>query len=443
MNQNNTSGKLKRVLGFWDSIAISIGIVIGVGIFRVPSEVAAYLTSPLVISAAWIVGGLFSIMGALCFAELAARHPHSGGTYVFLREGYGKQMGFLFAWTEIAILRAGSIAAVAYVFAGYCGIFFSVGDLGEKMIAITLICLLTGINVTGVRLGANVQQVFFLLKVGTLLAMAGVIFALGARVDSTYVATYVGSYVGGTGSISLHQLIPFAAALIPILWTYGGWHESAFMAGEFRETKRELPLSIVVSTLLIMLLYLLMNVAYLQVMPASEMVGRKTIAADVFKQLFGGLGGAIVSVAVLISAFGAVNSTIMTGGRIPFAMARDVKRFAWFGHVHPKLETPSRSLILNGLWASCLVWIGSFSQLLFFTAFAQWLFFGLAAATLLTSRKNSAPVFLKSGRTIIPLVFIGISILVCASTIYHQPTGSLFGLGLIGIGIPLYRWLSR
>lgn len=437
------SSKLNRELHFWDSVAINIGIIIGVGIFRVPSEVAKHLTNPTVILFAWAVGGLVAHFGALCYAELSSRYPHTGGTYVFIREGYGKLAGFLFGWTEIVIMRAGSIAAVAYVFSTYLRNFLQFGPWTEKLIAVGLIAVLTCINILGVKLGTRVQNIFSSLKVITILSMASAIFLFATRHTEAPAAAWPGLFE--SAHFDSHSLFLFAAAIVPILWTYGGWHESAFMSGEFRDTKWELPASLVTSALVVTILYLTINVAYLRVISPAEMVTTKAIASEVFHRMFGSVGTIIMTTAVLTSSVGALNSTIMTGGRIPFAVASDYPKFNWVAEVDSKFQTPRRSLEINGIWAVVLVLFGSFEQLVYFCQFAQWLFFGLAGFSIFIARakQKQMETFSMLGYPFVPAIFTLIAICVCASIIWYTPKASLIGVALILAGIPVYRWLTN
>jgi len=434
--------KLKRELHFWDSVAINIGIIIGVGIFRVPAEVAKHLTDPAVILFAWIVGGLIAHFGALCYAELSSRYPHTGGTYVFIRESYGKLTGFLFGWTEIVILRAGSIAAVAYVFSTYLRNFFDFGPMSEKIIAVALIGSLTVINILGVKLGTRIQNVFSSLKVITILSMSVAIFFFATRQSG--IPAFVASHVFTSSHFNSQSLFLFAAAMVPILWTYGGWHESAFMSGEFRDTRWELPASLLTSALVVTVLYVTINIAYLRVVPPAEMAGTKAIASEVFNRMFGSVGTVIMTIAVLISSVGALNSTIMTGGRIPFAVASDYPRFKWVAQVDSKFETPRRSLEINGIWAAVLVLFGSFEQLVYFCQFAQWLFFGLAGFSIFIARakQKKDETFSMLGYPFIPAVFTLIATCICASIIWYTPQASLIGVVLILAGIPVYYWVK-
>lgn len=421
-----------RKLHFWDSIAINIGIIVGVGIFRVPSDVASHIPSTPLILLAWSLGGCLTLLGVLCYAELSSRFPQTGGTYIYLREAFGEQLGFLFGWTEFAILRTASIAAVAYIFAEY---FLQLVPLGERFaqgIAIAAIVVFAAVNIAGLRLGAGIQKFLSFLKVFSVLAMAALIFWFAPhRVDAASMT--------GAPSMSA-SWIGFAAAMIPILWAYGGWQESTFLTGEFHDTRKALPLSLIVGILMVAGLYLLVNGAYLHILSTADMAGRKAVASEIFGMLFGDAGRKIVSVAILISACGALNSTILTGGRIPYAVAQDVPCLTWFGAMSRRFDTPIGSLALIALWSIALVVWGNFEQLLYFSGFANWLFFTLVglSALRLRRRSSSGNHFLMIGYPMVPILFSVCAGSLCVITVLHSLREALVGAGLILLGVPIY-----
>ncbi len=431
-----SSDGLKRRLGFWDSIAINVGVIIGVGIFRVPAEVAQYVAAPALILATWILGGLVSLLGVFCYAELASCLPHTGGTYVYLREAFGKPVGFLFGWAEFSIVRAGSIAAVAYILISYLGNFIPSIFSHEKLWTIAVIALFTAVNIFGIQIGTKIQNMLTALKIAFILAIVGLIFHLRGIPE-----IHSSALISGMDAPSVFGIAP---ALIPVLFTYGGWHQSTFMSGEFRDTQKALPLSLIAGVVIVTAVYLCMNVAYLQMMTPAQMAGSKAIVSDVFMNLFGATGKLAISAVVIISASGALNSTILTGGRIPFAVARDYPRFSWFAGIHPQFGTPMRSLLLNGVWASVLVLWGNFEQLLFFYSFASWLFFAFTGfgVFLLRRRQPAAGTFLRIGYPWTPVLFIFSSVWLCGIAVVHAPFESLLGFLLLSAGLPIY-WFFR
>lgn len=425
---------LKRTLGFWDSVAINIGIMIGVGIFRVPAEVAHYLDSPPLIIMAWLVGGVISLIGVLCYAELASTYPQSGGTYIYLREAYGRLVSFLYAWMEFSIVRPGSVASVAYILAAYLKNFLGMSAGTEKWIAVVAIICFTLINMAGLHFGTSLQSLLSTLKVLSLILMAGLIFAVtgGPFLESASPAE----------AFTVDQLLLVVPTLIPILWTYGGWNESTFMGGEFKDTKKALPFSLITGIALVTVLYAVLNTAYLAVLEPAKMRHSKAIAADVFHQLFGTAGMTMVTVAVLLSACSALNSTILTGARIPYAIGKDYSACRWFGHVSLRRGTPTVAFLINGLWASILALWGNFEQLVFFCGFAVWLVFMLVGASIFVIRyrqKEKLPdSFRMPGYPFVPFVFTLVSAGLCWATIRHTPREAFLGALLIAIGVPVY-----
>lgn len=428
--------QLKRQLGFWDSVAINIGVVIGVGIFRVPAEVAKYLHTPEMILLAWVLGGVVSLFGVLCYAELSSCLPQTGGTYVYLREAFGKITGFLFGWMEILVFRAGSLAGVSFVFAAYCKNFLPVGEGAEKALAISAIFFFTALNIAGMKFGKAVQNVLSTLKGLTLLTMTCVIFFI--------VRSWPAAGAERGFEMTAHGWLMLAPAMIPVLWGYGGWNESTFMSGEFKDTKRALPLSLITSILIITSLYVAINCAYLAVMTPAEMTKTPSIASTIFQNFFGSAGGGIMTLAVLISACGALNSYILTGARIPFAVAQDAARISFFGRVHEKFETPMLAFVFNGVWASILVLWGNFESLLFFTGFSKWLFFTLAGLSVFVLRRRrpaGQESFILAGYPWVPVLFTLLAITLLITDICFAPREALVGSLLLLAGIPVYFFL--
>ena len=428
-----SSSRLKRQLGFWDAVAINVGIIIGVGIFRVPAEVAKYLDSPSWILLAWLAGGLVSLLGVLCYAELSSCFPETGGTYVYLREAYGRLTGFVYGWIEFSILRAGSLAGVAYILITYLKNFIPFDESLDKFAAIFAIAIFTVINIAGIKFGTRVQNVLSTLKVAAILFMAALVF--GVVPGNLFKE-------GVTQAVGMNSTSPllFATALIPVLWSYGGWNESTFMSGEFKDTKKALPFALIASVLIVAAVYITINIAYLKVLTPAEMIGTKAIASEVLTRLFGPIGMTIVTVAVLISASGALNSNIMTGGRIPFAVGSDHSCFKWLGEVHGKYETPHQAFLANGVWASVLVLWGNFEQIVFFCGFAKWLVFALAGISvfILRKRERAHDSFAMIGYPLVPILFTLVSIVLCLTVILHTPREAFFGALLVATGVPIY-----
>ena len=382
--------KLKKVLGRWDSIAITIGIVIGVGIFRVPAEVSKYLASPGLIILAWLTAGIICLLGALCYSELSSSFPETGGNYVYLRESYGPLAGFLFGWTELLVIRTGAMAAVSFIFAEYLQSFLGLENAPVKLVAISAIFGLSVVNIAGLQKGKIFQNVSTITKT---LALVGIIvFGILSKkgdVSNLFVQT-----AADKGIVPL-----FGLALIPILWTYGGWHESTFVTEETRDYKHSLPFALIAGTLIITSIYVIINLVYIYLIPAKAIVGSELIASDVMQMLCADRGRKILEILVIISSLGGINGMIITGGRVTYAMAKDNSVFRYIGKVNKRFATPSRAIVINAVWTAVLIAWGSFSKLLFFTGILVWLFFLLGVSSIFRLRKKfpgirpAAPLF--------------------------------------------------
>ncbi len=345
---------LRKTLSGWDSVAFNIAIVIGVGIFRVPSEVSLYLKSPDWILLAWLCGGIISLLGAFCYGELSSSLPQTGGNYIYLRESYGPCLAFLFAWTELLVVRTGSIAAVAFVCAEYLQSFLSTSELWIKPAAVTIVLILSIINIAGMYYGKRLQDFFVISKIIAL----GTIMLFGLLSPKGDLANF--RHVPFDSDENILAL--FCLALIPILWTYGGWHESTFVAGETKDAKKVIPFALIIGIALITLIYLSINCLYLYMIPAHQMVNAKLIAADILEILFGSYGRKILEGLVILSSLGCLNAMIVTGSRVTYAMAKDNRIFNYIGEVDNTFQTPARALIINTIWSVILIILGSFNK---------------------------------------------------------------------------------
>ena len=432
-----------KILGRWDSVAISIGIVIGVGIFRVPSEVAGYLGSPLWILLVWLLGGIFSFIGALCYAELSSIYPSSGGDYVYLRECYGKALAFIFAWSELLITRTGSVAAIALMFGEYCCSLFNMGDSPIKPLAVAIVIVLTITNLFGLKTGSRLQNIFTLAK---LLALA-LIFIAGLSVwrapASDFSVANFSQYTGDTGGRAL--LFALMTSLVPILWTYGGWRDNVFLAGETREAHKSVPFALIITCLTVTVIYVSMNFLYLYHLPLATVATSKLIATDLFRVLFGEGGAKFLESLVVLFGFGAINALILTGSRIAHAMADDNVFFKFLSRVDPRTGTPVRATLFNGIWACALIClIGKFENLLFFTGLAVWVFFGLTALCVIVLRRrqhiadHGEESFKSPLYPLIPVTVALVSFLLAVSAYQKFPHESFWGTVIVLLGIPVF-----
>lgn len=447
---------LRRELGVWSAASIVVGTVIGSGIFLVPNEMIAYVGSPKVLFAVWIFGGLLSLAGALTYAELAAAMPEAGGEYVYLREAYGPLWSFLYGWTQLLVAKSGSIASLAtgfYLFAALFRpdlkhIFYTVRlPIGPKggplemcygqLLAIALILVLAAVNYLGVKFGGGVQVTVTGVKVGLIAA----IIAIGLGSGHGTVANYASSIPVAGGAAG------FFAALVGALWAYDGWNNVSMVSSEIRNPQRSLPRALIAGTAGVIAIYLLINLAYFYVLSAREVASSDRVAADMMGRIFGERGAAAVSIAAMVSIFAALNGSILSGARVPYAMARGGLFFRSVGRVHPVYRTPGISILaLNG-WAAVLVLSGRFKELYTYVIFASWILYGMTAAAVLVLRRKR-PELARPYRTLgypwVPVLFVLGALCVVLFTLRQSPRESLLGLGLILAGLPFYfHWRRR
>lgn len=424
---------LKKILGRWDSIAIIIAIVIGAGIFKVPSEVAKYASSPNLIILIWLLGGVICLLGALCYAELSSSFPKTGGNYIYLRESYGPGLAFLFGWTELLVIRTGSIAAVSFIFAEHLQSLLSADKFLVKPIAISIVFILSIINIFGLHHGKRVQDISIIAKI---LALLGII-AFGFMSQKGNMLHFRSAPINW--DIGMFQLA--GLALIPVLWTYGGWHENTFVAEETRNARRTLPFALVTGISIITFIYLAMNLLYIYLMPVEEMANTELVASRMMHILYGENGKRILEISVVIFSLGCLNAMIITGGRVTYAMAKDNVIFSYIGKINTKYSTPHLAIIINAAWSVLLIILGTFNQLLFFTGIAVWLFFALVAAGLFILRHRFPDIerpYRVWGYPLIPIIFILVCTALFINTLIFYTSQSFIGLCLVMSGIPIY-----
>jgi len=445
--------ELLRQLGLLDCTLLVIGLTIGSGIFLTTGLIAAELPSPPLILLAWAVGGAITLAGALTFAELGAAMPSAGGQYVYLREAYGPLSAFLFGWLAFTVYGTGVIAAVAVGFATSLGYF--VPALGVEHILVTVpllgapisagqlcaaiaVLVLTLVNARALAAGSALQNLLTVLKLGALLLLIGLGLVVTGHAGSLNRATASAEADG------LSLLSSFGVALVAVLWTYDGWHQLNFSAGEIKRPDYNIPRALIIGTVTITVIYLLCNVVYLVALPITEAQGEVRIAEKAALALFGSWGSTLIAVAAVVSTLGAVTGLILTGGRVYFAMARDGLFFAPAARVHPRFRTPNVALWLQGAWACLLCLSGSYDQLFTYAMFAA-LGMYAAAATALFRLRSAQPHLARPyrawGYPVVPAAFLLSILLVMVATLIERPQESMIGILITIAGVPVfYVW---
>jgi len=450
-----------------------VGGVIGSGIFRKPGVMAAQVGSTELLLSVWILAGVITLFGALTNAEIASFIPETGGQYIYFQKMYGPFFAFLYGWAIFAIIQCGSIAAVAYVFAEYTTQFvalpqfsetiaswhfhiWGVGDIaplkefGIKCLAAMVILLLTAINYLGVRFGGMVQNIFTIAKVAAMVLLGAGAFLLPISANPTTASITVAPH----NLTGLALLAGIAAALQGAFWAYDGWNKLTYIAGEVKQPQRNIPLGLLWGMLIVTAVYLLMNLAYVHVMPVGEMASSKLVASDVADKLLPG-GGRWVAALVMLSTFGTTNAIILATARVYYSMAHQNVFPRFVGRVHPKFHTPAASLVVQGIWSIILLFSGTFDTLTDTLIFVTWVFYAAGAYGVFVLRRKlpEAPrPYRVPGYPIVPIVFILFATLFLALTAYNDFTlyretvaagkpaiiNSVFGTALVLIGTPIY-----
>jgi APA family basic amino acid/polyamine antiporter len=436
-------GALPRTLSFWSSVAVVIGISVGSGIFRSPAGVAQLVADPRLVLAVWTAGGLISLCGALSLAELAAALPQTGGIYAFLKEGWGRLPAFLFGWAELVLIRAAATGGIARAFGDYLlgtmGIDPAQHDTAARVAAATAIAVGAAANIRGVNLAAAIVDVSTGIKV---VALGFVILAALA---------FGGAHGGGIAHFTAAPLAPttagaFGLALVGVLWTYDGFADVSYVAGEVKEPQKTLPRALVTGTVALITLYLLANVAYLYVRPVEAIARSPLVAAATMEAIFGTPGAAMVSALVMVATFSSLNGTILASPRIFFAMASDGLLFEAFARVHPRYRTPYMSILLTAVLGIALVLSRSFEALTSTFVIAIWPFYALAVAAIFrlrATRPELARPYRVAGYPIVPAIFIAAVIGFVGNALVTEPLSTGITLLLILAGVPVYLFMFR
>lgn len=426
--------RLPRTLGVWSAAGVLVGTTIGSGIFRVPNELAGILGSPLAMLALWVVGGLVTLAGALAIAELAAALPRSGGIFAYILEGFGPFWAFLYGWAELTVIRAAAIGGIASVFASYFGQFVTLTPGEERYVAAAAIVLIAGLNYLGIGYAAVLMNLTTILKYGALLGLTLLAFT-GGTGDPANLALVA---PGSTVTVSL-----MLTALIKVMWTYDGWSNLSFVGGEVKDPGRNLPRALILGTASIVAVYLLVNTAYLYLMPVTEMAASTRVAADAATRipLLGAAGVAIIAGVVMVSCFGSVNGSIMTGPRVFFALADRGLMFPVLARVSPRFQTPSVAIWLGAGLGVAYVLQNSFAQLADRFILGSWPFYALAVAAVFRLRKTQpglARPYRTWGYPVVPAVFLLGALGMVGNALVSNLADNAVTFGIILAGVPVY-----
>lgn len=441
--------ELARDLGLSHAGAVVVGTIIGSGIFLVPAEMMQAVGSARVVYLAWLVGGVLSFFGALTYAELGAMKPQAGGEYVYVRDAYGPLPGFLYAWTWFLIAKPASIATITTGLIRILGTFPVFAFLSHpvlvhpftitygQVVAIAAAILISCLNYIGVRKAGEFQFLFTLLKVATIVGIVAIGFSYRGGSWSNFATEFIGAKGGVAG---------FFTALVAALWAYDGWNDLNMVAGEIRNPQRNVPLALIWGVATVGLLYVLVNAAVQYVLPAAAVAGSERPASEAVALVLGRTGAGLVSAAMAISMLVTLNGTIMSGARVPFAMARDGYFFKALAEVHPRFRTPSVAIIAQCALAIALLLLGgSFRQFFSLAIFAEWLFYMIAGSTVFVFRYRDPQAdrpYRVWGYPLVPVLFVGVSAALLYFTFKDNLPNSAYGVLAILAGIPVFYFFA-
>jgi len=436
--------KLKKALSTYGLTMVVIGSCIGSGIFLTPSSIAKELPSPFLILLVWAIGGVIAISGALTYAELASRFPGAGGIYLFIRKAYGDLWGFLYGWAVMTIVTTGAIAALALAFARYVSYLIPLDDWGVKLLAIAGIITLTIVNIFGVKFGDFLSSSFTGAKLVGILVVVGIGLWFGSAQLNPIEFSFELPASEASGSMSIFTAI--GLGLIGVVFSYGGFHHAAFLSAEAHNASRTVPKAMVIGALTVSVVYILTNMGYLYLLPMPEIIGSSSLAADAVTTIFKS-GGIFVALLIAISTLGTVGIYTMSAPRLYFAMAKDGFFFRQIAHIHPRYGTPVNAILLQSAWSIVLLlfW-GTFTKLVTFTVFAEWIFLSIAAASLFVFRsrdKDAKPAYKIKSFPLPPLIFIAICSFIILNTLINEYQEALTGLAFLAVGIPVFYFFKK
>jgi APA family basic amino acid/polyamine antiporter len=434
--------ELRRELGVFSAAMLVVGGIIGSGIFFTPSEAAVALPSAGWVMAIWAFGGVVAFAGALTYAELGALLPHAGGPYVYIRESFGGLPAFLYGWMSLLLIASGAIAAVAMGFSGYVEHFVPLGAVGGRIgVAVATIVVLSSVNYFGVKPGAVVQNILTVAKVAALglLIVAG--FALWSKMAWPLP-------VAGAPAPRTPLIAGLGAAFVPVLFTMGGWQQMDMVAGEIRDPGRNIPRALAIGVTIVVACYLGANAIYLRALGRDGLALSSAVAADTATRMFGTVGASFISLAAMVSIFGFVNVTVLANSRIVYAMARDGLFLEAAGRVHRRHGSPHVAILVMAGWSIALLLLarGNVGVLLSGVVFADWIFFGLGAASVFVLRRSMADAvrpYRTLGYPVVPAFFVLAAAAAIAASFYESVRMSLLGTGILLVGVLVYAITRR
>ena len=439
MDQTDNNAQLARRLGLFDATMIVMGGIIGSGIFMNPSVVALQVHTPFLILGAWVLGGLFALAAAFIWAELAALRPDVGGQYAYLREAFHPGVAFVYGWVLLLVIQTGGMAAVAVTFARYF-VELTYLPIAHAYLAAIVLATLTVINCLGVRAGSTVQSILMVLKIVAIAALVICGFLFAERTTT----------ISGVldRPLSPDLLTAFGAALVPVIFAYGGWQTATFVAGEIKEPRKNLPRGLIFGVTGVVLLYLAANVVYLNVLGTSGLAASAAPASEVMRRALGDFGARAIAAGIAISTAGFLSQSMLTAPRVYFAMAQDGLFFKRVGMVHPQTRAPIVAIALQGILAIVIALLGTYERILNYVVSVDVIFFGLTACCIFVFRKQQsadyeARITRVPGHPVTTIVFVIVCLLVVINTVYRYPDNTLIGIAIMIAGIPAYlfwRW---
>jgi APA family basic amino acid/polyamine antiporter len=448
--------ELERDLGVSHAAAVVVGTIIGSGIFLVPAEMMQAVGSAKLVYLAWLVGGLLSFFGALTYAELGAMKPQAGGEYVYVRDAYGPLGGFLYAWTWFVIAKPASVATIATGLVRILGTFpifyffsediiatrilhYSFAVTWGQLVAIAAAVLISVLNYLGVKKAGEFQLILTILKVAIIVGIVVVCFSGAGSAPGRGWSNFAGTFAGAKGGIA-----GFMAALVAALWAYDGWNDLNMVGGEVKNPGRNIPIALIAGVATVGVLYVLVNAGVQYVLPASAIAASSRPASDAVAVVMGQMGASIVSAGMAVSMLVTLNGTIMSGARVPFAVARDGYFFSALADVHPRFHTPSVAIVMQAVLSIALLLLGgSFRQLFSLAIFAEWLFYMIAGSTVFVFRwrdPQAARPFRVLGYPVVPAWFVVVAAVLLYYTFRENWPNSFYGLAVILAGVPVFAW---